>query len=242
METSNSVTQPQKNKFKKVLKYLLFGTSSLIAILFLLNWIWMMSGSNQWKLEREKDGVKVYTLKSPGSRFIKVKAIGRIRSTLAGIVRLAIEPSCEDVGCYDQRLIARIDSLPGYYYYTFRFDLPFPFATREFVILTTFSQNPQSKEIFIDIIATPNKIPPDECCVRVAQMHNTWRFTPLENGEVDVEFVADTDPGGGVPYFLTNLGAPSGSYDILIRLQEILNKEKYQNAKIDYVQELEIHN
>jgi hypothetical protein len=41
---------------------------------------------------------------------------------------------------------------------------------------------------------------------------------------------------------VANLAAPAGCYSVLTLLQEILNKEKYQNAKVDYVQEFEIHN
>ena len=229
METINSITQPKK----KVKKFLLFGILSLIVILFLSHWIWKSSGSNQWELERDEKGVKIYTLKSPGSSLIKVKAIRRVQSKLAGLVKLMADPdSCDDVGCYESKLIERIDSLSGYF--TFRIDLPFPFDTREFVTIVLFSQTPQSKKYEVNIIAAPNKIPRNECCVRVTHMHNIWRFTPLENGEFEVEYILDFDAGGSMPYFLANL-APDEVYTFFLNLQEILNKEKFQNAKLDYV-------
>lgn len=234
MKKTDSKTKSKKSKFKKIL---LYGSLSLIVILVISHFIWKSSGSGQWELKKDKDGVKVYCLKSSGSTLIKCKSIGQIPyHTLAGIVKLMRDPDvCEDVGCYDSYIIESPG--PELIYYTFKMDFFFPLKAREYVVKSEYYQNPETKEILVNFIAAPDKLPPNDCCVRVLHMKNTWRFTPLDNGMAEVEFVFDEDEGGNFPYFLANLFAPILASAAITELPELLQKEKFLNAKLDYVEE-----
>lgn len=221
-----------KNKIKKIF---LIMTFILIAGLFLSHLMWKFSGTNEWEFEREVDGVKVYSLKAPGSVLMKFKVTGRFQSSLAGIMKLMRDPnSCADVGCVDSYIIDKID-YPRLVSYTFRYPMPSPFEVREFVVLSEFKQDPQTKEIFVDYTAAPDLLPPSDCCIRVTHMNNQWRFTPLDNGEVAVEFIMDNDPGGMMPYFFLNTEFLESMHREIPDLQKVLNKEQYQNAVVEYV-------
>ena len=96
MKNSNSITQPKKS-WKKIFLYVFIF---LIVILLLSQWIWKISGSNQWELEIDKNEVKIYTLKAPGTYWKKFKVNGQFKSSLSGIVKLLRDPdSCVDAGC-----------------------------------------------------------------------------------------------------------------------------------------------
>jgi hypothetical protein len=179
--------------------------------------------------------VKVYTLKSPGSDLIQAKGVAQLRSTLGGIVKLMTDPStCDGVGCHAV-FNNRVDEWLEYA--SFTVDLPFPFQKREFVIRSQIHQDPNTKEILVVVGAAPDKAPPNDCCFRVTDMNNTWRFKPLENGLVEAEFTYNLDLGGFIPNLLMNKLRPKRVADTLLAAQDILNKKKYTDVKLDYVKE-----
>lgn len=223
---------------RKILKYILYSALALAAILMLLHLIWNRSGSNQWELAIDKDGVKVWTLKTSGSNLVKVKAATRIKSRLGGMVKLLEDlDSCAEADCYDAKVIQSIETLPGRYaaYVRFKFDIP-GLKTQDYVLFQEHYQDPVSKKLEINLMAAPSRIPWDECCVRITHLNNSWKITPLRNNELDIEFTQDTDME--MPYFLVNFALTRGTYEILHGLQDIMNMEKYRNARGGYIQEL----
>jgi ribosome-associated toxin RatA of RatAB toxin-antitoxin module len=128
------------------------------------------------------------------------------------------------MGCRESYVIERADD--QLLFTTFRYNLPFKFRPREFVLRAQFYQNPKNKEVLLAYSAVPEKLPPNPCCFRVTDMNNTWRFTPLGNGQVEVEFLMNMDDGGFMPDLLINKVRPQVMFKALPRLQSLLNTEK----------------
>jgi START domain len=231
----NSVAKIKKWNVR-LLKVLLIVSVSLVALYFVAHMIWRFSGSNQWEFVQEKNGVKVYTLKAPGLDSIQVKGVMQIRTTLSGIVaHLQDHTSCLSLGCLEPKLVERVDD--QIQYYSFRYKRSFPFQDREFVIKAQFHQNPHTKEILVDFDATPDKVPPNNCCFRVTDLNNMWRFTPLENGLVEVEYKQNMNVGGFVPDLYLNMVRPDGMVIVLSKWRDLVNEKKYQDAKLDFIKE-----
>lgn len=232
--------KPRK-RTQKILKGVGYAALALAAVLFVAHLLWRASGSNEWELAREENGVKVWTMKSPGSTVLRVKSEVRINSNLGGMVKLLEDlDSCADSYCYDTLELRRIPSLPGHYgkYVRFKFDIPIPgFKTREYVLFAEHVQDPNTKQIEINIMASPDMMPRDECCIRVTHLHNNWKLTPLPNNQLDIEFTQDTDLGG-MQYVLANIALKEGMFKVLNDMQDFMNKDRYKNAKVDYIEEL----
>ncbi|EZH71971.1 hypothetical protein ATO12_04960 [Aquimarina atlantica] len=203
--------------------------------------LWKKSGSSQWKLKSDKKQMKVYTLKIPGEKLLKIKIVGRLKSIrLASILTLMRNPdSAEDVNMFDSHYID--DSMyPELVYYTFKQKVFPPFKVREYVVKSEFSQDPVSKEMKFNFVGVPDKLPINKRYHRVTKMHNKWRYTPLKNGEIEYEFIYDAeDPGGYFPYALANWLIPSMLPFAFAKMPKILDKEKYRNAVVDYVREVD---
>ncbi|WP_024769842.1 SRPBCC family protein [Aquimarina macrocephali] len=217
----------------------------LTFIISSIHSLWKNSGSGEWKMKSDKKGMVVYTLKVPGETWLKIKIVGRLKAKLASILTLMRNPdAAKDVGMFDSYYIngsdPKLDGAdPKQVYYTFKQKLFPPFKHREFVVKSEFSQDPVSKEMKFNFVAAPDKLPVNKRCHRVTKMHNRWRYTPLKNGEVEYEFVYDAvDPGGYFPYALANWLIPSMLPYAFAKMPKILDKEKYRNAKVDYVQEV----
>jgi hypothetical protein len=221
---------------RRLVRVVALASVALVALYVVASVAWRFSGSNQWELARDQDGVKVYTLKAPGSDLTQAKGVVQVRSTLGGLVKLMTDPStCDGSWCYDRRSIERVDDWLEYV--SFKTNLPFPFQKREFVVRTQVHQDPRTKEILLEIAAAPDKAPPNDCCFRVTDMNNTWRFTPLENGLVEMEFINNSDVGGFMPNLLMNTQRPKRLAGALLAMQDMLYKKKYQDVKLDFIKE-----
>lgn len=209
---------------------------SLVAVFFVGHTIWKFSGSNQWEFEFEKKGVKVYSLKTPGMDRIQIKGVVQARATLSHIVRYNQDPTiCRLTGCIESRVIERVDDQVQYN--TFRYNFPYPYKPREYVVRVQFHQNPSTKELLLVYAAAPDKLPPNSCCFRVTDMNNTWRFTPLENGMVEVEQVLNMSDGEFMPDWWSNRNKLEAMAARLSSMQARWDKKKYPDEKIDFIKE-----
>lgn len=194
---------------------------------------WKYSGSNEWKLKVAKDGIRVYSRKTPGTTLTDVKAVGRFKTRL-GIAMLSIvavdcsdwlpgECSGRNIEPYDLKDEATTDFFVG--------KMPFPLSPREWLFKTQFSEDPKTKAILMKVDSVPDLLPQNKCCYRVAVLNNRWLLTPVENDEVEVELTMHTDEG--VPYLLVNAIKPGGAYKLFRDLPRQFSKKKYQDAKPD---------
>lgn len=231
-KTESLVTKPKS--WRRRLARILFRVSvSLVVLMFFVQLIWKFSGSNQWELALERDGIKVYSLKTPGTEVVQFKAIGRIHSTLAGVVAWMKNPdTCRVQGCTESYEIERVGDQLQYNYFQYDFS---PFGKRDFVIRSQFYQNPNTKEVLLTVAAVADKVPRKDGFLRVTDMNNKWRLTPLENGQLEVEIENNLDFGGYAPMAAFNLKRPESMHNTLMQLQGWT--EKYQNAKFDFIKE-----
>lgn len=241
MDTTNSTSDAASEHKPKgrVKRFLLGGMLVLVAVAIVAHLTWRYSGSNQWQKIGERHGVTFFSMKSPGANIKKFKAVWKIRSKLSRFVMFALEDDSDiEAGFYDQRDIERHGDQLSWTKWKQRFS-PY-MQPREFVIKNQFSQDPNTKAVFYSVTATPDKIPPDDCCVRIARMTNTWRLEPLNNkGDIAVEWFVNMDIGGAVPYFVQNVVQPEGMRHFAPTVQRLLDREIYKNAKYDWIQEVQ---
>jgi hypothetical protein len=230
------VAEPKISIGKRILKGLPIGIISLMALCFVAHAIWRYSGSNQWRLIAEQNGAKVYALKQPGSDLEQFKGVVRVHSSLSGIVAWLQDPdTCRDANCDDPNTIENVDDQLQYVSYRFR--MPGLFQAREFVIRARFHQIPRTKELWAEYAAVPDKAPPTTGSLRVTNMNNTWRATPLGNGEVELEYAMNMDWGGFFPDVLSNVVRPQYLLMQLQKMQGYLDRPKFKAAKYDFIKE-----
>ena len=224
-----------KSRLARFLRALLRTTIWILALYCATRLLWRYSGSNQWELTEEGKGAKVWTLKQPGSDLKLVKGSVQVRSSLSTIVAWLQDPeACKDAGCVDNS-VERISDQLEYEY--FKIAMRPPFKPRDFLLRVDFHQVPQTRELWVDYAAAPDRKPVDACCLRVTNMNTSWRFTPLANGMVEAEYTMNMDWGGFIPDVLSNFAKPKYLLVQLQQLQRFLDKEKYRNASYAFIQE-----
>lgn len=220
-----------------VRKVIVPGAAGLGLLLTAAHFIWMYSGSNQWRLVRDENGIQIFTLKAPGSTLIKCKARTRVKTSLSSAVFLfrGDESTYKDFGP-DLKVIERIETPDVYVaYLAFTQKMPPPFRPTEMVVLLNYAQNRQTKAVEINVQAAPTKTPPTPGVSRVTHLNNLFRLTPVSNGEIEWEVDGDVDMG--LFYPMANLALPEYLFKDLSRLKKLVLTEKYQKARLISVQE-----
>jgi hypothetical protein len=227
---------PRKSWGRRLVSFSWRALVALVVIYAVARAGWKFSGSNEWELWRDRKGVQIYTLKQPGADLERVRGVVTVKSSMSGMVKwLLDDDTCKDIGCTNAKTWGVVDERIRYS--TFRYDLPKPFKPREFVVREHVHQIPSTKEVWLEIGAVPEKLPPNDCCVRVTNMSNTWRLTPVGKGMIEVEYTLNMNEGGFVPDLILNKDRPRYIYSELRKLQKYLESPKYKNAKYDFIVE-----
>ncbi len=214
---------------KKLAKIFLIGCLSLAVVAVAAHLIWKYSGSGEWQLRGTKDGITIYSMKKPGSVRKQFKGIARVRSTLPVAMASTMDDQiyteiCKWAGCVGAKVLERADEQHQLIF--FRMDYPLHFRPREFLAAQHLTLVPETNALLVEVTAAPAKLPLHDCCFRVEHLNNTWRYTPLKNGELEIEYSVDMDDGGNFPYVLANLGTPEFIAGMLSQMQGILDKER----------------
>lgn len=239
---ATTTTRPRRGVLGWLKVVLLMGLA-LFGLIILLNWMWINSGSNEWKLQIDRDGAQVYTLKTPGSASLKIRGVTQsdeftLSNHLAPFFDESIQEDCGKwvEGCVDYKILKPWDPQTQVNVTMWTVGLFPPFAPREFLLMGRLAQDPVSKVVTLENIAVPNKLEPNDCCVRLQQVHNVWNYTPMQDGSVKVELLYDLSMGGLFPSFLLNLGGPEEIHKMLTRDNpELLRRDAYRSAHFDFI-------
>jgi hypothetical protein len=222
---------------RRAFRVLGIGLAVVAVAIVAAHFIWKYSGSNEWKKRIDKNGITVWSRKTPGSTLMDIKALRLVKTRVPVALTSFMGESCDDFvpGCISGRDIepwnARELSSTGIWVVKF----PFPLAPREYLLKTQISQDPNTKAAMMRVTALPDLLPRNKCCYRIPVVDNRWLFTPRGDGNVEVLFTMHMDQG--LPYFMVNMMTPKATYKIFDELPAHFGKPKYQNAKLDYIKE-----
>jgi len=196
-------------RFATFRKFLVRAALALVAVGLISHVVWVHSGSGQWKLIRDEDGIQIYSLKDPGSALLKFRGVTRVKTSLTSSVFLyrGDETTNEDFGGQNFKIFDRVETPKMYMaYFSVEQPMPPPLGTKEMVSMLNYAQDPKTGEVLINVQAAPSAKPPTPGTSRVTYLNNLFRLTPMGNGEVQWEITGDVDLG--LPYVLTNAAMP----------------------------------
>ena len=221
----------------KTLKYVLRGALVLLGALALGQVMYTLSSDDKWQYVNQERGVAVYSWKESGRNVKKFMAVFRIKATLTQAVAFLQddESDVEDGGFMESHLLKRESPQVRWTYWRMR--LAKPMNDRDYVVKHVFAQDPKTLEVLYNLTAKPYMMPEEKCCVRVLKMDNSWRLTPLKNGEIEVHWTIDMNIGGYAPYFIVNKWFPWEMMNFGPSVQETVERKKYVNAKLDWIQD-----
>jgi len=208
---------------------------SILTFLLLLT-SFSIFAQEDWTLQKDKDNIKVYTKKVEGYSMKASKAESVLETTVPRLVAVLMDadnfykvvPTSKS-----SELLKKVNESEKIYYIST--DAPWPVSDRDGIYSFNFSQNPNTKAVTVEIDCLPDFIPKKEDHVRVPRSEGRWRFTPLSNGKVKVEYQNVTDPGGSIPAWLANSSVINIPFDTIKNLKKRVAMEQYDGQTFTFL-------
>ncbi|WP_018622708.1 START domain-containing protein [Spirosoma luteum] len=180
--------------------------------------------SEGWKLEKDKNGIKVYTRKAANSSIMEFRASATVAAHME-----QLEALIEKVNDYPgwQTSISTANVLKQqnkeeqYIYYTT--DVPWPVTDRD-IVLHSEKNKSASGIVTYNLHSKPDFISEKGNFVRIKKAKGFWQFTPFKDNKINVTFQFYADPEGNIPDWIINMFLVKGPYNSLTNLKSKVEK------------------
>lgn len=194
---------------------------SLYLVLFILLSINHAFGGENWKLELDKDGIKVYTRTTSMSEFKEFRGETHINASIEEVEAVLTNIKSYPKWCYKttSASITEQDSSTIRYFYIS--DTPRFLKTRVGCFELRRESNRETKEVlfYLDNIQCSKPLTSDMLLIPI--MKGYWKLKPSEGGGVDITMQMLTEPGGVIPSWLANMVVVDSPYVTLKNLSSM---------------------
>jgi hypothetical protein len=202
--------------------------STLISALSFLFLIMAMKSystpRDNWELEFDKEGIRVYTQIDDLSPYKQVKVTATINAPLEKVMEILMA-----FGTYntwmnqvdESYLINQIDS--AYYVFILE-DADWPMQNRYQVSQLNIKQTYTKSQVQFRSI--PNFIEKRTDAIQIKRYEGYWELEHRADHQCTLEYVLIQDPGGHVPPWLANFHAAENPYQSIFNLKEMAEKAK----------------
>lgn len=199
----------------------------LILSFFLINFC--ANSQNTWTLEKNENGIKIYTREIAGSSLKEYRAETTLKTSLNALLAVLDDAYNHKQWLYDcteSKRLKTINTFEGYNYYIQH--TPWPLTNRDMITKYKVSQDPATKTITIQLTGSKDYIPETDN-VRVPKLNGFWQFVPQANKEIKVVYQLHSEPGGSVPASLANAFVVDIPFNTIINLKKMISIDKYKN-------------
>lgn len=217
--------------------YLLHGSLAILLIGFLLPLLAVgQKHTDDWKLEKNKNGIRVYSRYPTDSRLKEVKVQCEVRGTLAQLAAFISDIDRYPEVVYRVRnayMVKRVNDREFYFYN--ETSMPWPAHNRDLVIHMLFQMDPATQTMRVQASNAPGMVPEKPGIVRVPFWHSLWTVTDMGEHRLRVEYAFRVDPGGELPLWLINATVAIGPYQSFAALEEHLKNPHYQGRTFSFL-------
>ena len=188
-----------------------------------------------WRLERESDGISVWTRSVEGSKHRAMRARMVVDTSIMELVALIRDTrACSEWAefCAASHVHESMSEAEAYIYT--RNDLPWPVADRDALSHVRWTADASSGAVRMDAVATTGRLAPQPGAVRLNEAVTSWSFTPTEAG-VLVESEAHVDPAGPIPAWITNRLLVDAPLKTMGKLRDLAATGRYADIVVGFV-------
>ena len=191
-----------------------------------------------WKLKKDKNGIKVYSRKTPNFKFDELKVDCIFEGKISQLAAVILDVNNQYQWVYKtakSELLKQVTNADLFYYS--EIECPWPFHNRDLIARMTITQNTSTKILSIEAKSVDNYLPSKKNLVRVKYSNALWTITPLNNAQFKVEYKIQIDPGDGVPAWILNMFATNGPYESFKNLKDKIMLPAYAAAKFPFIKD-----
>ena len=207
----------------------------IILISFLVFQNSLMFSQETWSLNRDTNGIKVYSKEIEGYNFKSFKAITTINGSVHDFVfTLADIANFPKWGhqIKSAKILERAgDTLQIYYSIA---KAPFPYKDRDGIYLNRFKWKSDAKILMVEIEILSDYLDENEKYIRV-KGYGYWKIVVVSENSMEVTFSMQIDPGGSIPSWLANMFVDGTPYHTLLNIKNTIESSKKNNLKFDFI-------
>ena len=197
--------------------FLLIFSISLVNISF-------ASAEEAWKLEKDKNGIKVWTRKVDNSQLKEFKVCAILNTTVDKLISFFKNVSKYDQWMYkvdkdSPKIIKKNNDNDYYTYLTISVPL---IKSRDAITHMVFNPPDAKGDIIINLDGTPNLIAKNDNFIRIPLMKAYFKIDPVGNGKVELIHQAFSKVGGSIPDFFVNMGSVDAPFYMFTKLKELV--------------------
>lgn len=188
----------------------------------------------EWKLRKEKYGVKAYTRSHSEYSISEYRVEAEVNGTIADILSIMTEESSYLRMFKDLEKLTFYNKRDDYFELYLVNKAPFPARDRDGYFISQFSYNPENNVARIDITC-PNSQYHHKKYIEITRCQGFWEFHQKSKDKVDVvqQFVAD--PGGFVPGFILNIFLVNNPITTIRDLKILLEEGKFERKEFEFL-------
>ncbi len=178
----------------------------------------------EWSLDKQEDGIEVYTRPVEGSGIKEFRGIADVDVDVETILDLLRDSSRFKTwfpNTPESRLLEREGDVT--YQYSVM-GMPWPMEKRDNVLRAITRRDDESGAVDIEVTAAPDYYPPQAGRLRIRKAHGNWRLEPIAPDKTRVIFTMHLEPGGGIPQWLINARVVAAPFEALTNLRAILGR------------------
>jgi len=183
--------------------------------------------AQQWELQKNESGIKVFTRSTTNSSFNSFRAEMTVKNSVAEVVHLLkhmdkypnIFPDTKELKILNRPN----DSTQVQYSLT---DAPWPVSDRDGIYEMVFVKTSSGKGVIVRSRALPDYLPEKEDVVRIRKSQSSWNIYPVDSDHIRIEYEVSAEPGGSIPDWLANSAAVEVPFQTFVNLRNQLAERK----------------
>lgn len=195
----------------------------LFCTITMLSFILNAPAQQNWDLEKEENGIKVYTKAEPGSAYKSFKAEMQVNCKMEEVINTLKNANDFKKFVTNSKEVRLLKMEGNDLYYYIETAIPWPFVNRDMVYQLHFTGT-NNKQIKVIVTGMPLFIQPKEGIIRIEKANGYWLLDSADSNRTLVTYQMHVEAGGSVPAWLVNLSIVNIPFSTFLALRNILQK------------------
>jgi hypothetical protein len=179
--------------------------------------------TDQWELEMDKDGVRVYTHLDESSPYKLVKVTTTINAPMEKVMEILMAFSKYKSWMNRVEESYLLNQADSAYYVFILENAAWPMQNRYQVSRLDVAQTPESTRV--EFRSIPNYIEKRADAIQIRQYEGYWNLQNRPDQRCSLEYVLKQHPGGHVPPWLANFHVTENPFQSVSHLKALAEKE-----------------
>ncbi len=196
-----------------------------------------------WKLIKDKKGIKVWSRSVDISPIKSFKGVTEFETSVSALTALMFDTEylTSWMELTDFAEVIKLVGKTEMYRYTIN-KPPWPVNPRDACSVLKGYYYPETGAVFMRVQQTPDLLPRNKKYIRIPIIMGYYKIVPKLNGKVEFTFEAIVEMGGWLPKWIINFWLAEVPHGTFRSIQGAMPLDRYKNYKYDFKKDFEVLN